>query len=72
MPRLPKESFNAVLDDDLLNMLDALSRKESFELGEERCKFCLQKKDIDNLDWLHKQSGDIKFIYDSVECSRAI
>lgn len=44
MPRLPRESFNAVLDDDLLNMLDALSRKESFELGEEGCKFCLQKK----------------------------
>ncbi len=72
MRRLPRQSLNAVFDDDLLRVLDSIGRRSSFEDGLERCKFCREKVDLSNLSSLFKQSGDIKFVCDKPECLRAL
>ncbi len=67
--RLQKEQIHAVHDEDLVNYLDGLGLRRKFESGELKCKFCRQTITFQNLHSMFPESGSIKLVCESVECT---
>lgn len=66
--RLPKESLQAVFDDDLQAFLEGLGLWGRLQRGDLRCKFCKEAITVENLHSLFPQSGQVQLVCDRPDC----
>lgn len=63
-----KKEVKAVHERDLDNLLTKISKKDDFDAGNIKCKFCKTVINNDNLYSLFSESGAIQFICDNPQC----
>jgi len=65
---MKKERMKVIHDNDLEQVLKDLGIYEDIVAQRKKCKFCEHIIDLDNLQGLFPESGDIKFCCDTPEC----
>jgi len=66
--RRPNVEVDAVLDDDLDELLDGLSIKEQFYAGEYKCSECGVTITSENIKLIIPRKGEVAFICDKPSC----
>ncbi len=65
---MDKKEIKAVHDDDLETLLSNLNILNDVKSGKKKCRFCGCVIDLDNLEAIFPDSGDIKFVCSNPEC----
>lgn len=67
-----KKDIKAVHDEDLEQVLKDLNILNDIKRGKKKCKFCGCIINMDNLQTLFPESGDIKLTCDKVTCLKKL